>query len=159
MCSVMPSVVGLIGDISCPFIPVDPASVDERNPYPAYGNPPLSGCDWHKSPQGKAYMNSSQKKSTLETNVFKAIQTSPFPFGHWCGNWCSTCLICYNGVSFIYADFCLSWRSRCFHQNSSGFMWQKPNSHGPKVNVLAHVVGRTGKKQRTEGRITFQDPV
>ncbi|KAF3819001.1 hypothetical protein GH733_012418 [Mirounga leonina] len=46
--------MSLYGD-SVPGAPgngyVNPAYVGESSPRPAYGNPPLSGCDWHESPQ------------------------------------------------------------------------------------------------------------
>lgn len=53
-CSVMSSVVGLTGDVSHVFVPVNPAYVGDDSPGQAYGDPLLSGCDWLKSPQGKA---------------------------------------------------------------------------------------------------------
>ena len=52
VCSVTSSVVGLI--VSCLFIPVNPAYVGDNGLSQAYGDPPLSGHDWHTSPQGKA---------------------------------------------------------------------------------------------------------
>lgn len=90
---------GWIGDVSCLFIPVNPAFVGESSPSPAYRNPPLSGCDWHKSPQGKALMDGDHSVNPEEGTSSRSADTafSSWPQG---GNWCSTCLIYYNRVFF-----------------------------------------------------------
>uniref|UniRef100_A0A673VV77 Transmembrane channel-like protein n=1 Tax=Suricata suricatta TaxID=37032 RepID=A0A673VV77_SURSU len=54
---------------------VDPASVGESNPRLAYGNPPLSGCDWHKSPQGQKLIASLIPMTSRDR--IKAIRNQP----------------------------------------------------------------------------------
>ncbi|XP_007087370.2 transmembrane channel-like protein 5 isoform X1 [Panthera tigris] len=54
---------------------VNPASVGESNPRPVYGNPPLSGCDWHKSPQGQKLIASLIPMTSRDR--IKAIRNQP----------------------------------------------------------------------------------
>ncbi|XP_047695500.1 transmembrane channel-like protein 5 isoform X1 [Prionailurus viverrinus] len=54
---------------------VNPASVGESNPRPVYGNPPLSGCDWHKSPQGQKLIASLIPMTSRDR--IKAIRSQP----------------------------------------------------------------------------------
>ncbi|XP_045317652.1 transmembrane channel-like protein 5 isoform X1 [Leopardus geoffroyi] len=54
---------------------VNPASVGESNPRPVYGNPPLSGCDWHESPQGQKLIASLIPMTSRDR--IKAIRNQP----------------------------------------------------------------------------------
>ncbi|XP_027947471.1 transmembrane channel-like protein 5 isoform X1 [Eumetopias jubatus] len=54
---------------------VNPAYVGESSPCPAYGNPPLSGCDWHKSPQGQKLIASLIPMTSRDR--IKAIRNQP----------------------------------------------------------------------------------
>uniref|UniRef100_A0A2K5QVZ7 Transmembrane channel-like protein n=1 Tax=Cebus imitator TaxID=2715852 RepID=A0A2K5QVZ7_CEBIM len=54
---------------------VNPAYVDESGPVPAYGNPPLSECDWHKSPQGQKLIASLIPMTSRDR--IKAIRNQP----------------------------------------------------------------------------------
>ncbi|XP_034878261.1 transmembrane channel-like protein 5 isoform X2 [Mirounga leonina] len=70
--------MSLYGD-SVPGAPgngyVNPAYVGESSPRPAYGNPPLSGCDWHESPQGQKLIASLIPMTSRDR--IKAIRTQP----------------------------------------------------------------------------------
>uniref|UniRef100_A0A2K5EFN7 Transmembrane channel-like protein n=1 Tax=Aotus nancymaae TaxID=37293 RepID=A0A2K5EFN7_AOTNA len=54
---------------------VNPAYVDESDPVRAYGNPPLSECDWHKSPQGQKLIASLIPMTSRDR--IKAIRNQP----------------------------------------------------------------------------------
>ncbi|KAI5139940.1 Transmembrane Channel-Like Protein 5 [Manis pentadactyla] len=54
---------------------VNPAFVGESSPSPAYRNPPLSGCDWHKSPQGQKLIASLIPMTSRDR--IKAIRNQP----------------------------------------------------------------------------------
>ncbi|XP_010339027.2 transmembrane channel-like protein 5 isoform X1 [Saimiri boliviensis] len=64
---------------SLPGVPgdgyVNPAYVDESGPVRAYGNPPLSECDWHKSPQGQKLIASLIPMTSRDR--IKAIRNQP----------------------------------------------------------------------------------
>uniref|UniRef100_A0A8C7BI90 Transmembrane channel-like protein n=1 Tax=Neovison vison TaxID=452646 RepID=A0A8C7BI90_NEOVI len=54
---------------------VNPAYVSESSLYPVYGNPPLSGSDWHKSPQGQKLIASLIPMTSRDR--IKAIRNQP----------------------------------------------------------------------------------
>ncbi|PNI91532.1 TMC5 isoform 2 [Pan troglodytes] len=54
---------------------VNPAYVGESGPVHAYGNPPLSECDWHKSPQGQKLIASLIPMTSRDR--IKAIRNQP----------------------------------------------------------------------------------
>ncbi|XP_040491198.1 transmembrane channel-like protein 5 isoform X2 [Ursus maritimus] len=54
---------------------VNPAYVGESSPHPVYGNPPLSGYDWHKSPQGQKLIASLIPMTSRDR--IKAIRSQP----------------------------------------------------------------------------------
>uniref|UniRef100_A0A8C4LUK5 Transmembrane channel-like protein n=1 Tax=Equus asinus asinus TaxID=83772 RepID=A0A8C4LUK5_EQUAS len=54
---------------------VNPAFVGEGSPSPANGNPPLSGNDWHKSPQGQKLIASLIPMTSRDR--IKAIRSQP----------------------------------------------------------------------------------
>ncbi|XP_072609846.1 transmembrane channel-like protein 5 [Vulpes vulpes] len=54
---------------------VNPAYVGESSPHPVYGNPPLSGCEWHKSPEGQKLIASLIPMTSRDR--IKAIRNQP----------------------------------------------------------------------------------
>ncbi|XP_059011642.1 transmembrane channel-like protein 5 isoform X1 [Mustela lutreola] len=66
-------------DSSVPGAPgdgyVNPAYVSESSPHPVYGNPPLSGSDWHKSPEGQKLIASLIPMTSRDK--IKAIRNQP----------------------------------------------------------------------------------
>ncbi|XP_059271212.1 transmembrane channel-like protein 5 [Mustela nigripes] len=66
-------------DSSVPGAPgdgyVNPAYVSESSPHPVYGNPPLSGSDWHKSPEGQKLIASLIPMTSRDR--IKAIRNQP----------------------------------------------------------------------------------